>query len=84
MPVVYCLFVVLKVLRVFKKNFFVFRLVDNLPVATKVVDPETKEESYKIGYRLGEFYYNEALITNHLHIILYYHANADGWVGVLK
>lgn len=59
---------------------FVFRLVDNLPVATRVVDPTTREESFKLGYKLGEFFYNEALINNHLNILLYYHENSDGYL----
>ncbi|EEB16936.1 conserved hypothetical protein [Pediculus humanus corporis] len=61
-----------------KHQYYVHLLVDNLPVATRVVDPKTLEETFKLGYKLGEYYYNNAFIYNHLNIILYYHANSDG------
>ncbi|KAL0273474.1 UNVERIFIED_CONTAM: hypothetical protein PYX00_006129 [Menopon gallinae] len=60
-----------------KHEYFVHLLVDNLPVATRFVDPETKESSFKLGYKLGEYIYQDALINNHLNIILYYHPTTD-------
>lgn len=55
-----------------------FRLVDNLPVATRVIDVETKETSYELGYKLGRVEGDEVIVHNHLKFLLYYHATADG------
>lgn len=57
-------------------NFFVFsspRLVDNLPVATRVFNTETKELQLEHGYRLGQVANDKVYINNHLKFILSYH-----------
>lgn len=50
-----------------------FRLVDNLPVATRVYNPETKEVQFEHGYRLGQAIKGNTYINNHLKFILSYH-----------
>jgi len=59
---------------------FAFRLVDNLPCATKEVNLVTKEVKYRPGYPLGFMSQNEdgtrsAYINNHLKLILDYHSH---------
>lgn len=55
------------------KFFFFFRLVDNLPCATKIVIPESNEVQYEQGYKLGYTLSDKVFINNHLKIILHYH-----------
>lgn len=55
---------------------FKFRLVDNLPVATRVFNPETKEVQFEHGYRLGQVIKGHTYINNHLKFILSYHMHA--------
>ena len=56
-----------------------FRLVDNLPCATKFQNVETHETMYEHGYRLGIYSkQNEDLfINNHLIIKLFYHKESE-------
>lgn len=48
------------------------RLVDNLPVATRIVNPNG-EITYEHGYRLGQMDEQHYYINNHLKFILSYH-----------
>lgn len=52
-----------------------FRLVDNLPCATKIVNAETSEIQYEHGYRLGGVEGTSVYINNHLKLILLYHTH---------
>ena len=58
-----------------RHEYFVHLLVDNLPVATRIVNPDTLEVQFEHGYRLGQFdeAMNKAYINNHLNFILSYH-----------
>ncbi|KAJ9600211.1 hypothetical protein L9F63_009493 [Diploptera punctata] len=58
-----------------KHEYFVHLLVDNLPCATKVVNPETSEVQYEHGYRLGGVEGDNVYINNHLKLILLYHTH---------
>lgn len=49
------------------------RLVDNLPVATRIMNPTTGEVTFEHGYRLGQMESNNMYINNHLKFILSYH-----------
>lgn len=49
------------------------RLVDNLPVATRIINPDTMELHFEHGYRLGQVEGNGIYINNHLKLILSYH-----------
>lgn len=55
------------------KLLFTSRLVDNLPVATRVYNPDTKEVQFEHGYRLGQMIKGNSYINNHLKFILSYH-----------
>lgn len=50
-----------------------FRLIDNLPVATRVFNSETSEKTIEQGYRLGFMSKGKAYINNHLKLLLKYH-----------
>lgn len=50
-----------------------FRLVDNLPAATRVLNPETNELQFEHGYRLGSEISGKSYINNHLKLTLLYH-----------
>lgn len=50
-----------------------YRLVDNLPVATRIVNPDSMEVQFEHGYRLGQSDRNTVYINNHLKLILSYH-----------
>lgn len=50
-----------------------FRLVDNLPAATPIFNPETNEIQYEHGYRLGNTVGDRSFINNHLKLTLLYH-----------
>jgi len=54
-----------------------FRLVDNLPCATKKENKETSEIQYEHGYRLGEVIGDSVYINNHLKLILLYHTHNE-------
>lgn len=57
-----------------KHEYFVHLLVDNLPVATRVVNLNNPSEvSYEHGYRLGQVDGDNVYINNHLKFILSYH-----------
>lgn len=50
-----------------------FRLIDNLPVATRILNTETSEKTIEQGYRLGFMRKGRAYIHNHLKLLLKYH-----------
>lgn len=50
-----------------------FRLVDNLPAATPIFNPETNEIQYEHGYRLGNTVGDRSFINNHLKLTLLCH-----------
>lgn len=54
-------------------EYFVHLLVDNLPVATRLINPDTSEPSIEQGYRLGFMSMGKAYINNHLKLLLKYH-----------
>ncbi|XP_018325804.1 transmembrane 9 superfamily member 4 [Agrilus planipennis] len=54
-------------------EYFVHLLVDNLPAATRIFNPETNEVQLEHGYRLGNVVSDQAYINNHLKLILFYH-----------
>lgn len=57
-----------------KHEYFVHLLVDNLPVATRIVNLNNPNEvSYEHGYRLGLVDGDNVYINNHLKFILSYH-----------
>jgi transmembrane 9 superfamily protein 2/4 len=58
----------------FKRNLFVFcSLVDNLPAATPVFNPEVNDFQYEHGYKLGNTVGDRNYINNHLKLTLLYH-----------
>lgn len=65
-----------KVFERIQHEYFVHLLVDNLPVATRIRNPETTETQYEHGYRLGMMNKGEAFISNHLKFILLYHIHS--------
>lgn len=50
-----------------------FRLVDNLPAVTQVLNIETNTKQYEHGYRLGNTVGDRSYINNHLKLTLFYH-----------
>lgn len=56
---------------------FCFRLIDNLPVATKVINVDTSERTIEQGYRLGFMSKGKAYINNHLKLLLKYHKHSQ-------
>jgi hypothetical protein len=48
-------------------------LIDNLPVATRVADPDTGEVRFEHGYKLGIAVDEKSFINNHLKLKLLYH-----------
>lgn len=54
-----------------------FRLVDNLPVATRALNPDTLERTIEQGYRLGFISKGKAYINNHLKLLLKYHKHSQ-------
>lgn len=57
-------------------EYFVHLIVDNLPVATRIVNPDTMELQFEHGYRLGMMNKNEPYINNHLKFVLSYHTHS--------
>ena len=57
-------------------EYFVHLIVDNLPVATRIRNPDSTETQYEHGYRLGMMNKGEAFISNHLKFILSYHIHS--------
>lgn len=62
-----------KVVERIRHEYFVHLLVDNLPVATRIVNPDSMELQFEHGYRLGQIDRNSVYINNHLKLILSYH-----------
>lgn len=62
-----------KVIDRIQHEYFVHLLVDNLPSATPVRNPETNEFQLEHGYRLGNYVGEKNFINNHLKLKLYYH-----------
>ncbi|PNF17841.1 Transmembrane 9 superfamily member 4 [Cryptotermes secundus] len=60
-----------------RHEYFVHLLVDNLPCATKIVNPETSEIQYEHGYRLGGLDGGSIYINNHLKLVLLYHTHNE-------
>lgn len=56
-----------------RHEYFVHLLVDNLPVATRLVNADTMELQFEHGYRLGQDDGDSVFINNHLKLILSYH-----------
>lgn len=54
-----------------------FRLVDNLPVATRGISSDTAERIIEQGYRLGFMSKGKAYINNHLKLLLKYHKHSQ-------
>ncbi|BES88903.1 unnamed protein product [Nesidiocoris tenuis] len=67
-----------KVMNRIKHEYVVHLLVDNLPCATKIHIPDTNEDQYEQGYKLGFMVQNKAFINNHLKLILHYHTINEG------
>ncbi|KAH8285752.1 hypothetical protein KR018_002010, partial [Drosophila ironensis] len=60
-------------------EYFVHLLVDNLPVATRIVNVNNPAEvTYEHGYRLGQVDGENIYINNHLKFILSYHMHSKG------
>ncbi|XP_068146771.1 transmembrane 9 superfamily member 4 [Drosophila tropicalis] len=58
-------------------EYFVHLLVDNLPVATRIVNINNPSEvTYEHGYRLGQVDGDNIYINNHLKFILSYHMHS--------
>ncbi|XP_020810277.1 transmembrane 9 superfamily member 4 [Drosophila serrata] len=58
-------------------EYFVHLLVDNLPVATRIVNVNNPSEvTYEHGYRLGQVEGDNIYINNHLRFILSYHMHS--------
>lgn len=70
-----CEFIALFMKRMNNSIIFYYRnrLVDNLPVATRILNPDTMELQFEHGYRLGKFDGKHDYINNHLKLILSYH-----------
>ncbi|XP_037036466.1 transmembrane 9 superfamily member 4 [Bradysia coprophila] len=62
-----------KVVERIRHEYFVHLLVDNLPVATRIVNPDSMEVQFEHGYRLGQSDRSTVYINNHLKLILSYH-----------
>lgn len=62
-----------KVIERIQHEYFVHLLVDNLPVATRIVNPDTMELQFEHGYRLGQMDGPKVYINNHLKFHLSYH-----------
>lgn len=54
-------------------NIFLSRLVDNLPCATRIVNPVTNSVVFEHGYKLGYVKDKNVYINNHLKLIFLYH-----------
>jgi transmembrane 9 superfamily protein 2/4 len=65
-----------KVAERIEHEYFVHLLVDNLPVATRIVNPDTMELQFEHGYRLGMMSKTDPYINNHLKFVLAYHAHS--------
>lgn len=72
-----------KVAERIEHEYFVHLLVDNLPVATRIVNPDTMELQYEHGYRLGMMNKGIPYINNHLRFVLSYHMHSK-YVAIVK
>lgn len=57
--------------------FFFFRLIDNLPAATRKKHKETNNVVVYQGYRLGGVINDQVYINNYLKLILSYHKHGE-------
>ncbi|KAI5704368.1 hypothetical protein M8J75_004614 [Diaphorina citri] len=62
-----------EVINKIQHEYSVHLLVDNLPCATRTINPETQQIQYEHGYKLGYMDNNNFYINNHLNFILLYH-----------
>lgn len=74
----YCTFVsiyeiIFCILYVLVITFFILRLIDNLPAATKKVQKDTNNVIVYHGYRLGGIMNGQYYINNYLKLKLSYH-----------
>jgi transmembrane 9 superfamily member 2/4 len=65
-----------KVVERIEHEYYVHLIVDNLPVATRIKNPDTMEVQFEHGYRLGMVKKGEPYINNHLKFILSYHMHS--------
>ena len=65
-----------KVAERIEHEYYVHLLVDNLPVATRIVNPDTMELQFEHGYRLGQMDRDNVYINNHLKFVLSYHMHS--------
>ena len=56
-----------------KQQYYVHLIIDNLPVASQFVMPDTGETQYEPGHRLGVVREGRPAIYNHLKLTLSYH-----------
>lgn len=62
-----------KVINRIYHDYFVHLLVDNLPAATKGINPDTNDLQFEHGYPLGRSVDGKYYINNHLKLTLLYH-----------
>lgn len=72
-----------KVAERIRHEYFVHLIVDNLPVATKFINPDTNELQFEHGYRLGQIDGDNAYINNHLKFRLFYHLHSENQYRVV-
>lgn len=73
-----------KVAERIEHEYFVHLIVDNLPVATRIRNPDTMEVQFEHGYRLGMVNSKgEPFINNHLKFIISYHTHSAGQYRVV-
>lgn len=66
-----------KVAERIEHEYFVHLIVDNLPVATRIKNPDTMEVQFEHGYRLGLVNNKgDSYINNHLKFTLSYHMHS--------
>lgn len=68
-----------KVAERIEHEYFVHLIVDNLPVATRIRNPDTMDVQYEHGYRLGmvNSKTGDSYINNHLRFVLSYHTHSE-------
>lgn len=72
-----------KVISRIEHDYFVHLLVDNLPAATRVLNPDTNELQFEHGYRLGRMFEGKHYINNHLKLILWHHKHTPNTFRVV-
>uniref|UniRef100_U5EWA6 Transmembrane 9 superfamily member n=1 Tax=Corethrella appendiculata TaxID=1370023 RepID=U5EWA6_9DIPT len=65
-----------KVAERIKHEYFVHLIIDNLPVATRILNADSLELQFEHGYRLGQIDKDNIYINNHLKFILSYHLHS--------